>query len=290
MAMNQFDIFLPGLVGSNPLGALAAFGLLKVISLSDQQARLSFMQQDDWVAVLQSKFTDEATLVSHLVDYLKERPRDDLEWSPEDVRVPSEVYRNALRSALDSNPTLVDSLQSIAADGAVDKSKGLIKPTDFFMVSGQQSFLGILRAVREAVVKSGEPAWREALIGPWRYLTPLHSLGWDPAGERLHALRARAPTKEKPSCVAAAVWLAFEAMTLFPALSRHGRQQTTGFNRMGFRWPLTSTPINLATLGVLVASRLQPDAPRKGIAAIYESERFTFGQGYAVFRPASRLF
>jgi len=61
-----------------------------------------------------------------------------------------------------------------------------------------------------------------------------------------------------------------------------------------WRWALPSTPVSLATLGLVSASAEltvtdSKTGAREGIAAIYESTRHEFGQGYAVFRPARRV-
>jgi hypothetical protein len=73
---------------------------------------------------------------------------------------------------------------------------------------------------------------KEALFGPWKYVHDEHSLGWDPQGQRLHALRNKAPTNDaKRRSVCAAVFLATEALPLFPSFAVRNRLQTTGFHR-----------------------------------------------------------
>ena len=51
--------------------------------------------------------------------------------------------------------------------------------------------------VRELRSAIGPEDLREALGGPWRYESKLSSLGWDVSGEKLHAYRAIAPTRDK---------------------------------------------------------------------------------------------
>lgn len=210
--------------------------------------------------------------------------------------MPSDSYRAAVASALESDAELAAFLSAFAADGAEDKSKGLIKPTAFYMASGQQSFLDTMRAILAFLREGRSSVWHEALVGPWTYSAPLWGAGWDPNTERMHALRYKAPTKEKTSCVPGAVWLAFEALALFPSFSLGGRDRTVGFvhrdRARHWRWPVPTRPVGLETLSVLLGSREVVDAAstlRPGIGAIYESTRHEFGQGYAVFRPARRL-
>jgi hypothetical protein len=296
---------LTGLIGSHPLGALASFGLLRVLSEKDRTARLSFIERDDWIAVVDSAFGSGDELLAWLREWGQTRAPAILKvFGGEDVRVEPGVFYAALSRAVseeDGDAELAAFLVALAAHGAKDKSKGLVKPSPFYMASGQQSFLDTMRKLH-GHIRKGE-LWSEALFGPWRYTTPVGSAGWDPGTERIHALRHIAPTDDKKaSSVGAAVWLGFEALPLFPSFSLRGRAYTTGWvgqdaREPCWRWPLFSTPIALPTLRVLVASRdvatcgtaSNEVRPRDGIAAIYETVRFDYNKGLAVFRPARRL-
>jgi hypothetical protein len=287
---------LSGLLGSHPLGALASFGLLRLLSEKCSIAKLSFEMQDDWIARIESDIADsEEMFIEVLVDWINsEELTSALDWA-DDVRVQPNVYRHLLRNVLVSGrKARMDMMSALVADGAIDTQKGLIKPSAFYMVSGQQSFLGGLREILEQSRKSPEAIIREAIFGPWRYNVRSHSLGWDPNTERLYALRNRAPTSEKPSCVAGAVLLSLWALPMMPGLSAGGQAFTIGFYRSQsvqvYSWPIFSIPIGVGDLKTLLQvgrqSWNQFGKRREGIEAIFESERFEFGQGYAVLRPA----
>jgi hypothetical protein len=284
---------LPGLLGSHPLAALASFGLLQTVSAWDPSARLSFALRDEWQAQLHSDvFADADALIAKLAEWQASDALNGwFNWA-DDVRVPPDDYRAALTTALAANDLPKAAwLRALAALGAVDRQKGLVKPTAFYMVSGQQSLLGGLREIFGHVRAEPVSLFTEALIGPWRYATRLHSLGWDPNAERLHALRSRAPTSEKPSCVAAAVLLAAMALPLYPPASDAGRARTTGFVYDGdnyFRWPIVTAPVQIDELRSLLQAGgwRVGERWRRGIAAVYRSRRSEFGQGYAVFRAA----
>lgn len=290
------SLALNGLLGSHPLGALASFGLLRLVSNRDPAATLHFEMQDDWVAQIRSgAVTSEDTLVEMLVDWVNgdELPSA-IDWA-DDVRVQPDAYRRSLQEVItDGRNVRLDMMSALVADGSKDAQKGLIKPSAFYMVSGQQSFLGGLREILAQARKSPGAVVREAIFGPWRYQVRAHSLGWDPNTERLYALRSRAPTSEKPSCVAGAVLLALWALPMMPGLSREGRANTVGFYRRQktqmYSWPVFSSSIRLGDLRTLlhVGRRgwISSGRKRPGIEAIFESERFEFGQGYAVLRPA----
>ncbi|WP_116808704.1 type I-G CRISPR-associated protein, Cas3-extension family [Steroidobacter cummioxidans] len=293
------SLTLSALIGSHPLGALASFGLLRLVSAIDPLAKLAFVQRDDWIASLESSVvTDEAKLIEVLSHWLKTNDLDEaLGWAT-DVRMERSAYVKALDKAITASPSVrSEFLSSLVADGAVDTQKGLVKPSAFYMVSGQQSFLGGLREILAQARTSPEAIFQEAVFGPWRYRVRSHSLGWDPNTERLHALRSFAPTSEKPSCIAGAVLLAFWALPTMPAMSNEGRPQTIGFARRGrdqyFCWPIFSKPIDAPELTTLLQVGAKGwrcgQGLRSGIEAVFESSKFVFGQGYAVLRPARAI-
>lgn len=295
-------IRLPALIGSHPLGALAAFGLLRLTNTAwDDQAKLRFEMEDDWIAVLDtSAFGSVDALVARLSEQAASSDFDRaLGWA-DDVRVSVDEYRQYLANALrDDDRYWADFLTAIATDGAVDKQKQLVKPSAFYMVSGQQSFVEGMKQILALVRAQPVMLFQEALIGPWSYKSRTHSLGWDPNAERLYALRHKAPTAEKPSCVAGAMLLAFVALPLMPVVSRAGRALTVGFSRVRgnqrFCWPIFCSGIDTFELqSLLRAGRgcwISEDRRtlRRGIQAVFESERFEFGQGYAVLRAARTL-
>jgi len=288
-------ILLRGLVGSHPLGALASFGLLHLTARWDPFIKLGFSLEDDWIAFVETEGFDSVDgLIAKLADWARSDAISRiLSWAP-DVRVEPQAYRRVLEEALaEHDDTFAKFLVAFAADGAVDAQKQLIKPSAFYMVSGQQSLLGGLREILAHARLDACATFNEALVGPWSYKTFLHSLGWDPSTERLHALRHRAPTSEKPSCVAGAILLALWALPMFPAVSEAGRVRTTGFTRerngsQYFSWPVFSSPITVYDLKCLLHTGEPEWKPggvlRSGIEAIFRTRRSEFGQGYAVFR------
>jgi hypothetical protein len=288
----------PALLGSHPLAALASFGLLRLVTDWDAAAKLGFEMEDDWITFVETRALGTVDLLlEKLIDWVNSDSMDHvLEWASGDVRVPPKEYRQVLENALkDQDILLAQFLGAFVADGAVDAQKGLIKPSAFYMVSGQQSFLHGLKDILVQVRANPRTIFLEALQGPWSYMTRLHGLGWDPNTERLYALRNRAPTAEKPSCIAGAVLLAFWALPLFPALGENGRARTLGFTRKDggqfFSWPVFSRPIDLYELRSLLQVgesqwKSSDGKLRPGIETVFQSRRSEFGQGYAVFRPS----
>lgn len=305
------ELPLTGLYASNPLGALAAFGLLRTLSEIEElaDAKLAWRETDDWQAVLctQSALSRER-LVEILVKRHEELDLSSVSWS-EDIRVQTEEFRERLRkhavSATIGNRGLADRFAAYGSELATDGQKGLVKPTAFHMTSGQQRFLKILAELGDTMRRDSRPAVEEAVFGPWRYEDEQHSMGWDPNTERMAALRHVAPTKEKANSVRGAVWLAAEALSLFPTAAvespRSVRLETTSFTRRGgewyFLWPVWDTPIALPTLkSLLAAPWLQAEnlerssLAQRGVVAAFQSVVTSFGKGYGIFRPATLVF
>jgi hypothetical protein len=293
-------IRLPAILGSHPLAVLAAFGLLRLAADWSKAARLGFTIEDDWIGFIEMpNAVSIDTLIQKLTEWVQSKAVEHVIGWAEDVRVHPDEYRNKLADALAGDDLLLAQfLGALAADGAVDKQKGLVKPSDFYMVSGQQSFLGGAREILAQVRSKPASLFREALQGPWNYMTPLHSLGWDPNTERLYALRHRSPTSEKPSCVAGAILLALWALPLFPVVSKDGRARTVGFvshdRAQYFSWPVFSAAIDVHELKSLIQAGKNEWTSgegelRPGIEAVFESRRSEFGQGYAVFRTPQAI-
>jgi hypothetical protein len=192
----------------------------------------------------------------------------------------------------------------LALDG-----KQNLKPTAFHMTSGQQRFLKQARELsasleplksarkRKAKIRLPSESFREALFGPWRYEDKFHAFGWDPDAERLHALQAKSPTSEKPTSVRAAVWLAVEALPLFPCAIADGVLRTRGFSRREgrteFSWPLWKHPLPLdavrsmlALEEVTLAKPKLKDLRARGIFSIFRARRASLQKGYSIFRAA----
>ncbi len=97
------------------------------------------------------------------------------------------------------------------------------------------------------IVRSVVLSLTEALFGPWRYDSTLPSFGWDNRGERIYAVRATNPSKDKRLGVPGADWLAFLGLSYFPVWNQAGTLRTTAcaadWKHGTFTWPLWSRPL-----------------------------------------------
>ena len=335
IANEQYRLTLTGLKGSHPLGALAAFGLLRCLNEKSEFGipRLHWDLQDDWLAVLT---TEQPINCENLVNYLIKRMetwhnRCEFTWEDK-IDTDPQRFADTVRDALDKTTPQdrrgVDFFASFGCELIIPNGK--LKPTAFQMTSGNQAFLKLLRELAESLseaptnTKTGEKAkserakkaeeekrkkrefeiqnsFHEALFGPWRYKDDQHSLGWDPTMERLHALRSKAPTKDKENLsVRAAVWLAAEALPLFPCAPVGRRLITRGFSEQRdndhFSWPIWHCPLAIDTTRSLLALKaLTEDNPplstlrAYGIVEVFRSQKVKTGGDrgyYRIFRPA----
>ncbi len=307
------EIVLNALIGSHPLAAMAAFGLLRCCDQMEETAesKLSWQYDGDWVGVLHVACDlSREQLVAALVEHQRGRSHAAfLTWN-DDIKVPPPEFARHLRAARSAaSPSHREAADFFAAYGselATDKTaKKNVKPTAFHMTAGQQKFIKSVRELaksldpaclrtarqtQEARQRECEAAFSEALFGPWCYRDSEHSLGWDPSTEALHALSAVAPTTAGPSSVRAAVWLAFESLPLFPCFAENGQLLTTGFDDRNewFSWPIWHEPISLCALRSLIVAPLNDtfELTARGIVAVYRARRVTDPNGRGVFKPA----
>ncbi len=305
-------LLLTGLSGSSPIGVMASYGLLRLCSqiAGLDGARLSWKRKteenvflDDPVAELTvPEAVDWAGFVNKVSQHIQEKDTSYFSWG-EDVRVNTDLFREMLishfRKSEGNNHEWVDVLSSLGSEIVRDGSKGLVKPSPFYMTAGKQKFLKIVHEVAESMKSETSKHLEEALFGSWKYMDDFHSLGWDPSTERIHALRERAPSFDQAKCVRAAVYLAAESLPLFPIIVVPRIKVTAvGFFRDGdgndcFVWPLWKPPIGIDSLKSLLtlrelheANRNRNSLIRRGIFAVYVAERSEFGKGYGIFRPA----
>jgi len=300
---------LTGLKGGHPLGALAAFGLLRVCTAMPGLADVRLGWQEEALTASLSitpPLTDDE-LIEKLVELqLSRAGAPEFKWA-NDIRTDPKDFIEGV-SAAEGDRRVLSFLSSFGCELELDGKQNL-KPTAFHMTSGQQRFLKQARELaasleplksapkRKAKIRSPGESFREALFGPWRYQDEFHAFGWDPDAERLHALQAKSPTSEKPTSVRAAVWLAVEALPLFPCAITDGVLKTRGFSRREgrteFSWPLWKYPLPLdavrSTLALEEVTLAKPrlkDLRARGIFAVFRARRASLQKGYAIFRAA----
>lgn len=319
--MNEPCLKLEGLDASNPLGFLAALGLLQVLTDSSAAVeprgewRLSWRDEGRWLAVLHGS-NDPDLVIKRLLDDAGSW-RDELalqlaydgqgkrlppssEDATFDLKPSPDTFRAyADEAANNCTPGKMRSVRLIAAYGSelVTANKGDLKPTALHFTSANQKFLGMVRALQQGVKRDD---FNEALFGPWRNESKLPSLSWNASAPRIYAYRANNPAPEKRGSVPAADWLAFIGLRFFPVASKRSSLLTTGvkggWKDSTIRWPVWTLPLSVNAIRSLQSwEGLRDPMARErwsaaGISGLYESRILRTEQGgYGSFSPARVL-
>jgi hypothetical protein len=315
---------LTGLDGANPLGFLAALGVLAAADTAAPGSQLSWKHEGRWRPVLSSAL-DRASLLECLVADLRtwdDDPAVRLSYEKpvkeggkkkssepkvtQDLKPTPKKFRAYLQGLIEGADTTIppvaflhrprrplDYASAFGTDIAEDNNKN-VKPTALHFTAGQQEFL---KSVLELIEGVNNADLEEALFGPWRYARELPVLSWDSSASRDYALRADDPSKSKKTGVPGADWLAFRGLAFVPVAPVGSEIQTAGCSggwKFGgaFTWPLwngalsVSAVRSLMTLADLVG--LNAHARRaRGVEVVLRSGiRRSDQGGYGSFLPA----
>jgi hypothetical protein len=294
---------VPGLAGTSLLGFLAAIGLLATAGEDLPQLRLSWTLGEQPHAIIASAAEDLSVHeLVHLLSRGLARPGFRLGW-PEGEdgleSAPAKVHVHRYRSLAGRSREGDAWVAALASDMSLDEDQ-FVRRSTLFNLSGQERLGHVVKELDKRVPngKEGAELLSNALLGPWRYVAGVNSLGFDTTGTREAAYDGmNAPTRGVPGAVA----LALRAM---PALPVFGAQ-TTGVYRLDgrsrFVWPLWSRPLGLNAARVLlglqelraVSSQRSPAAEeslrRWGVTMVLVSERTQRGGkgAYWQFNPAT---
>lgn len=305
-------IRLPALHADNPIAFLAALGTLRILDgiRPTWKPRLRWVNNSNWIpelSVIGDTSLDQvsAALATKVTN---RAAAPEFNWADVIAVVP-ELFHAKVEAAVEtatlSQRETVDFFAAFAAEGATSNS-GDMKPTDLCMTSGQMKFLKEMRAITATLASPPKPEEaplggriHAGLMGPWHYSDAQHSLGWDPTNEPVHALGAYDPSGDgKQTSVRELVYLAAEALSLFPVFACFGRLRTTGFHpdesrQSWFHWPIWEPKLSLCSVRSLLQlrelahpSETERQLRTRGIRVVYRSRRHEFGKGYGIFRPA----
>lgn len=305
------SVILTGLDGSNPLAFFAALGVMCVLDhrwgaggragprpllgWEERGGRWRprvFTAEDIVAAVCEDLVAWRAEPVLDLA-YTKEGTRTAVEAGIADLKPPPDVARDFLGElgarAAAGDRRSADLAAAWFTDVAVD-GKGNAKPTALHFTAGQQTYVKMVRSLRDGVARVDV---EEALFGPWRGESKLPSLSWDASVSRLYALRATDPSKEKRGSVPGADWLASVGLAMLPVAPRGSRVVTPGVSggwKSGtLTWVLWGVPAPRRSVQSLLAGRVPAPAERsaRNVVAVYSASilRSDTG-GYGSFAPA----
>ncbi len=296
-------IQLVGVDGSNPLGFLAALGLLCIVP----GAKLGFTADGSFQAFVHGVGTREDLAALIVKDaeisaepnaawrftYMKAATKKKEAQRVADLKAPPSSFKTFLQACVEAWCSDHEEAAAYAAaygtDIAVD-NKGNTKPTAFHFTAANQTFLGAVEGIRASITRE----WVEESLFTGNGDRQGSNLRWDPRAERNWALMASNPNADGTSVNAPLEWLAFRGLPLLPSFPRGTKIITTGvFGRgeeMTFTWPLWRT----AASHHAIRSALQIDwtgsakeRTARGVFAICSSSIRRSGQGFGNFSPSS---
>jgi len=306
-------LLFPGLDGVNPLGFLAALGLLRVLTHIPEVApvRMTWTPSGcTLVPVIHN--CSESTLNAdeilrmldeHLIDDIAKHPvqlLDALSGASDDEPKRRQIFLDRLDSAVESDRTLADWLAALGSDFAPSDAINQLQTTR------RDYYYGNLTSVIKTTTMDH---LRRAIFQSWDYADPLdnQSLHLDPSEDRRHAHQwnkpAGDPDRKKAGGMLGANRLAIEAIPLFTSFPEAGTLRTVGFtgNRSTntrWTWPLWNIAIQLDVVQSLVQrpefqqESIQPGdltmLRETGVAAIYRTQRILVGKT-PNFTPARRI-
>jgi hypothetical protein len=301
------EIVLTGIKADVPIGAMAAFGLFRIVSCTrlPKEVRLSWVRQgSSWRPVLGGdQEVSEDRLIQELMDYLQSHSdRREFSWRREIKSTTADQFTEAARPAITeaqgANHELADWFSAFTNE-LITTEEETLEPTPFDMTVAQQRFLADSNSLAAELAgdDNASTCLREALFGPWKYKDEQHSLGWDPSTILLGAFTVKKPETMKKWGVRAAVWLAIESLPLFPCFCTGAKLATRAFRSerrtREFCWPVWSSPISLTVLKSLLASAdlIDPDMlatlQARGVDGVFRSRKFKPNKYMVSFQPAA---
>ncbi|MEQ1574137.1 MAG: hypothetical protein ABL993_07810 [Vicinamibacterales bacterium] len=286
---------LPGLDGSNPLGFLAALGILRLLTHAwpNRVTRMGWKSSHVWLPRVcidggLSPTADELleTVENHLIKGFDQHPVSLL--GKLDFENGQSFRQWLAHQVDDSSRTSHASSDWLAALASDPASPDVINP---LQTVRRDYFQGNLKSVIETTRTSH---LRRCLFAAWDYADALdnQSLHWDPSEDRRHALQWNKPSgdpdRKRSGGMLGANRLAIEAIPLFVSFREGSVRRTAGFsgNRSTdtrWTWPIWDAALDLSSVTTLLsladlqAPTISPIVRRnlqqRGVAAVFRSDR-----------------
>ncbi|QDT36036.1 type I-G CRISPR-associated protein, Cas3-extension family [Stratiformator vulcanicus] len=300
-------LLLPGLDGTNPLGFLAAVGLLRVVSEigARDMVRLCWESaRGTWLPRLTGHGIASVDFPNVVTDQLKNMPRDC--WVI-DKKLPFDrlKFREHLikkqHAASGESRVAADLLAALGVDIASKGGSAFIDTALRMVRSGDAQGQGFLHYAHEIIQQATLEEVRHALFERWVFRPAGSPLRLAPEEAKSYAYRADDPKTEKPESVRGANFLALVGLPFFPIVPRPSSAATVGFrktakrNDPAFVWPIWNRPLSaslvksLLTLSWPTTDDGRREATERGISAVYQSDQFRPSTYYKNFTPARRI-
>ena len=304
---------LTGLDGSNPLAFLAALGTLRSLSMMYPESEFRLGWQIDsgaWRPFIESEVLelDASSLCDDLSEWLADPPQLPLfESIGDNLTLSPKAFASLARSSVEcsitdpkdiSSQSALEFLIAFGSDATHQphsKDRTQMQDTALRTMSGagHQHFIQFMRHI---IANTDSSQLQSTLFAFWRYEDEGRgaNLRWDPIDDRRYAMRWKNPSADAAKSMRGANRLAIEAIPFFVTAPMKNRLETTGFrSRKGafWFWPIWEDAIDvrsimsLLQLAVVSAPSLDESLSKRGIKAVYRSQRITIGK-FRNFTPA----
>ena len=247
-------IVLKGVNRSNPLGFMAAVGLLRLLDSRESSTRLGFSDDGTFQAWIECELgaaniprivADDAKYAAGPQPWRLEYEKQEKKGSKvvADLKAPPEHFSRFLTLAvqewLAGRPERSEYAVAYGTEIARD-GKGNTKPTAFHFTAANQQFLGAVEETRSKVTDTWVGESIEDLANKAK---PGMNLRWDPDSERSRALMGSNPNDTGTTVNAPLEWLAFRGLPALPCVPVADRIVTCGVtgrrqDEYRFHWPL----------------------------------------------------
>jgi|GEM_PF-4845944 hypothetical protein len=265
-------ITLTALKGSSPIGAMAAYGVLRVLHLQGTDARLLFDPETSQASI--DVTLDDQGLIGVIREYVAR-----VDCAP-GFMVPvngEDILKSEFGPALYCEKK--------------DKGGSKIDKTVFNRVAGSDNVLNLARKAREEILKTTkkskppEENIREALFGPWLQNDDIAAFGWNPADKKEAASLAgnRVPKVLPQRTVVGANWLAFESLPLLAPIALIAVK-----NEWNYPLPARASFQEACALMYGFSGLKERDLQVMGVA-VYRSKAEYYSQSASCFTESTRV-
>lgn len=303
--MTNNGLLLSGIDGTNPLGFLAALGVLRILTLGGENAKLKWIHDS---GTRRPKIIGTSITLLEIGQRLHETIQrlDNSAWSIND-RLPfrADEFRDCLRNASNAASRKcrdrVDTLTSFGVECYQD-DRGTFEKTNLCMLrSADSSGQGMTAYGKRIIETRTYEEIQRAIQYEWSYLDEQCALRLDPSEDKPYSLQWNNPSSIGALSEKGANCLALFGLACFPVIPTRRGAETVGFGlsqqRVSiFTWPIWKYALNVDACRSLIAlNELQTEQPDRkklvslGIEAVYRCERIMTSKYYANFMPSRQI-
>lgn len=289
--VSSAGLLFPGLDAASPLGALATFGLFRVLAGTEPASRFAWANQSGvWHPIVYGPLAEasESALIGILVDALIDTTDDHPALAqPDRNQTTRDRFIEAATKSKKDNRHRADWLTCQASEAVSSDAISQLQTSrrDYHAVG--------IRGLMDHMEGSH---LHRVLFEPWDYADPIAgvSLHLEPREDRRHAYQwhqpSGDPTRKVHGGMIGANRLALEAWPMFQSLPVGDRLMTAGFRGRRvrdttFSWPVWTAPVSIETVRSLLAldgirqKELDSDLCRTiGVADVFRSARILVGK------------